>query len=81
MNFPPPTPTSPHLYPTLQKPISSPPTPTLSRGVGVGEGDGKTFPHLASTGTPQSPYATPHAQHGPDRGKGKPRIFPFPARN
>ncbi|MDB5660448.1 MAG: hypothetical protein JWS10_3063 [Cypionkella sp.] len=44
MTFPPLTPTYPHLPPTLQKPITSPPTPTLYRGVGVGVGEVGTAP-------------------------------------
>lgn len=44
MKFPPLTPTYPYLPPTLQKPITSPPTPTLYRGVGVGVGEVRTAP-------------------------------------
>ena len=44
MKFPPLTPTYPYLPPTLQKPITSPPTPTLYRGVGVGVGEVGTPP-------------------------------------
>ena len=53
MTFPLPSPTSPHLSPTLQQPAFIPPTPTFPRGVGVGVGNTRqltNFPHLLHSG-------------------------------